>query len=145
MSAFSDSRRAEVTARAGHRCEYCHLPARGQVATFPIDHTTPRTAGGTTELSNLALTCPYCNAYKWTAVAGLDPETGDLTRFYHPREDAWSDHFEWSRGRPGELVGKTAIGRSTIAALRINSPDMIELRLLLSEVDLFPEVKEAHR
>jgi hypothetical protein len=119
------------------------LPTRGQVATFPIDHIQPRTAGGTTDLSNLALTCPHCNAHKWTAVAGADPETGDSTRFYHPREDVWREHFEWSRERPGELAGKSAIGRSTIAALRINSPDMIELRLLLSEVNLFPEMEEA--
>lgn len=143
MSAFSQSRRAEVAARAGHRCEYCHLPSRGQVATFPIDHIKPRTAGGATDLSNLALTCPHCNAYKWTAVAGSDPETGDSTRLYHPREDSWSEHFEWSRERLGELAGKTAIGRSTIAALWINSRDMIELRLLLFEVDLFSEIKEA--
>lgn len=140
MSAFSEARRAEVTARAGHRCEYCHLPTRGQVATFPIDHIIPRGVGGQNDPSNLALTCPHCNAHKWTATAGPDPETGEPVRFYHPRDDAWAEHFGWSADHTGELVGKTAIGRATIAGLRVNDPDMISLRVLLAELNLFPEV-----
>ena len=140
MSAFSDVRRAEVTSRAGHRCEYCHLPTRGQVATFPIDHVIPRTAGGTTTLTNLALTCPHCNAHKWTAVEGVDPEAGETTRLFHPRTDIWGDHFAWSMGPTGELIGRTPIGRVTITALRMNDPDVVTLRSLLAELGLFPEV-----
>jgi hypothetical protein len=140
VSAFSDARRAEVAARAGHRCEYCHLPTRGQVATFPIDHVIPKTVGGTNDVENLALTCPHCNAHKWTAVEGPDPETGEAVRFFHPRQDVWGDHFGWPADRPGELIGKTAIGRATVTALRINDPDMVGLRVLLAELTLFPEV-----
>ena len=125
--------------RAGHRCEYCHLPTRGQVATFPIDHIVSRRAGGTTDLENLALTCPHCNAYKWTAAEGIDPETGETVRFFHPRRESWADHFEWSAARPGELVGRTPTGRATIAGLEINDPEMIALRVLLSELGLFLE------
>jgi hypothetical protein len=51
------------------------------------------------------------------------------------------DHFEWTLDCPGELVGKTATGRATVAGLRINEADMVELRLLLAEVGLFPEVR----
>jgi hypothetical protein len=141
VSAFSEVRRAEVVARAGHRCEYCHLPTRGQVATFPIDHVIPRNRGGTTDPDNLALTCPHCNAHKWTEVDSSDPETGETARFFHPRHDSWADHFEWSSERPGELVGRTPIGRATVAGLRINDADMVELRLLLAEVGLFPEMR----
>ena len=140
MSAFSPVRRDEVMARAGFRCEYCHLPTRGQVATFPIDHVIPKNAGGTNDPSNLALTCPHCNAHKWTATAGPDPETGTDGRFFHPRVDSWDEHFAWSADERGELIGKTATGRATIAALRINDVGMVELRVLLAEVDLFPEV-----
>jgi hypothetical protein len=139
VSAFSDSRRAEVAARAGQRCEYCHLPTRGQVATFPIDHIVARNRGGTTALDNLALTCPHCNAHKWTAAEGTDPETGETVRLFYPRTDVWNDHFEWSAARPGELVGRTPTGRVTILGLRINDVDMIELRRLLAELGLFPE------
>lgn len=140
MSAFSDVRRAEVTSHAGHRCEYCHLPTRGQVATFPIDHVIPRNAGGTTATDNLALACPHCNAHKWTAVEATDPDTGEACRLFHPRQDRWDDHFEWSSVRPGELVGRTPVGRVTTAGLRINDPGMVSLRSLLAELGLFPEV-----
>ena len=139
MSAFSEVRRAEVSTRAGHRCEFCHLPVRGQVATFPIDHIVPRTAGGTNELSNLALTCPHCNAHKWTAAEGVDPETNASVALFNPRVDRWGEHFVWSADRPGELVGRTGTGRATVATLRINDADMIALRVLLAEVGLFPE------
>lgn len=140
MSEFSDSRRAEVATRAGHRCEYCRLPCRGQVATFPIDHIQPKSLGGPNELGNLALTCPHCNAYKWAETEGLDAVTSRTVRFFNPRQDRWDDHFEWSETVPGELVGRTPIGRVTIDGLRINDPDMIALRLLLAELQLFPEV-----
>lgn len=140
MSAFSDVRRAEVVVRAGHRCEYCHLPTRGQVATFPIDHVIPRGGGGTNGLDNLALTCPHRNAHKWTETSLPDPATGEPARLFHPRQDHWSDHFEWSAHQPGELVGRTAVGRATVAGLRINDPDMIALRLLLAELKLFGEI-----
>jgi hypothetical protein len=140
VSAFSDTRRAEVAARAGYRCEYCHLPTRGQVATFPIDHVVPRNRDGPTDPSNLALTCPHCNAHKWVAIEGPDPETGAIAPFFHPRIDAWADHFEWSRERVGVLVGRTATGRATIVGLRINDDDMIELRQLLAELGLFAGV-----
>lgn len=139
MSAFSAVRRAEVTARAGHRCEYCRLPTRGQVATFPIDHVLSRQRGGTTDLANLALTCPHCNAHKWTEADGVDPLTGETAPFFHSRRDVWDENFAWSAERPGELIGRTPTGHATIAGLRMNDPDMIELRALFAELGLFPE------
>lgn len=137
MSACSPVRRAEVSSRAGQRCEYCHLPTRGQVATFPIDHIIPRHAGGTTALDNLALTCPHCNAHKWTVVEAVDRDTGEPVRLFHPRQVEWADHFEWGGG--GVIAGRTPVGRATLAALRMNDRDMMELRALLAELGLFPE------
>ncbi|MCE9562500.1 MAG: HNH endonuclease [Planctomycetes bacterium] len=139
MSAFSEIRRAEVAQRAAHRCEYCHLPTRGQVATFPIDHIIPRSRGGTTDLGNLALACPHCNAHKWTGEEGIDPDTGATTAFFNPRQDFWAEHFEWSAERPGELIGRTPVGRATIDGLQINDVSMVEIRILLAELRLFPE------
>ena len=141
MSAFSDVRRAEVSARAGHRCEYCHLPTRGQVATFPIDHIVPRRNGGTTDLSNIALTCPHCNAHKWTAAEGTDPDTDEPAALFNPRRDSWADHFEWAADPPGKLIGLTPVGRATVASLGINDADMIALRVLLAELGLFAEAR----
>lgn len=141
MSAFSPARRAEVASRAGNRCEYCHLATRGQVATFPIDHIEPRSAEGTNKPENLALTCPHCNAYKWTATESADPATGEPASLFHPRRQSWDQHFEWAPGGTGELLGRTATGRATIQCLRINDADMIELRRLLIELGLFADAR----
>ncbi|MGH7168835.1 MAG: HNH endonuclease [Gemmataceae bacterium] len=83
MTAFSDEVRDAVVGRAGGRCEYCHLPTRGQVATFPIDHVQRRGSGGETILENLALACPLCNAHKWAHTTGTDPLSGASVRFRH--------------------------------------------------------------
>ena len=140
MSAFSEVRRAEVVDRAGYRCEYCHIPTRGQVATFPIDHVVPRSAGGEHGVENLALTCPRCNANKWTQKAVQDELTDLTVQLFHPRHDDWTEHFAWSIESFGELVGLTPTGRATVTALRINDADSIALRLFLNEVGLFPDL-----
>jgi len=137
VSLFSPSRRAEVTARAEHRCEYCHLPTRGQVATFPIDHIIPKRTGSSHDPENLALACPQCNAHKWTAIQAQDPATGRFVALFHPRCDDWNEHFEWLGD--GELGGRTPCARATVVALQMNSPTMIDLRRLLSSLGLFPE------
>ena len=139
MSAFSEAKRAEITRRAGYRCEYCRLPTRGQVATFPIDHIFPSSAGGTNDSDNLALSCPHCNAHKWTAYEGVDPDTAETVPFFNPRMDDWDAHFEWSAVEPCELNGKTPSGRATVLGLKINDGDMIELRRLLAELGIFTE------
>ena len=137
MSAFSSARRREVVERAGDRCEYCRLPQEGQVATFPIDHIAPKSAGGSNELENIALTCPHCNSHKWSAVESIDPETGLVARLFNPRIDAWDEHFQWPSPTTGVLIGKSAIGRCTIQALEINATTMVRLRILLSELGMF--------
>jgi hypothetical protein len=48
---------------------------------------------------------------------GIDPESGVLTRLYHPRTNQWTDHFEW---HGLTLLGKTAVGRTTVEVLAIN-------------------------
>jgi 5-methylcytosine-specific restriction endonuclease McrA len=78
MSAISETMRATVVARAMDRCEYCHLPTRGQVATFPIDHVTPRSSSGDTILDNLALACPHCNGSK-------EPRNNNLVNLLLPQ------------------------------------------------------------
>jgi hypothetical protein len=143
MTVFSDDVRDAVVDRAGGRCEYCHLPRRGQVATFPIDHVLPRSGGGETLLANLALACPHCNAHKWAHTSGLDPVSGASVPLFHPRRDLWADHFQWSIQERGVLEGKTARGRATIAQLHINAPDMVSIRQLLATLGLFTEISAA--
>lgn len=141
MTAFSDEVRAAVVARAGERCEYCHLPKRGQVATFPIDHILPRSDGGETILDNLALACPCCNAHKWAHASAMDPVSGASLPLFNPRTQVWSDHFQWSNEERGVLEGKTPCGRATIAQLQMNDSEMVAIRQLLATLGLLPEIR----
>ena len=86
---------------------------------FEIDHIIPIAKGGTDDLDNLCLACPECNRYKRNRISFIDPETGEEHRFFHPLNDEWDEHFAWSANRR-EVIGLTAIGRATIAGLRMN-------------------------
>jgi cation diffusion facilitator CzcD-associated flavoprotein CzcO len=74
---------------------------------------------------NLALACYHCNAHKGPNLSGIDPESGELVRLFHPRQDRWDEHFE----RNGVLiVGRTAVGRATVGLLKMNAADRRRLR-----------------
>lgn len=124
-----------VWQRAAHRCEYCRFPHACAELPFEVDHIIARKHRGETASDNLALTCFYCNSYKGPNIAGIDPETDATTPLFHPRRDAWVDHFRWNGP---ELVGMTAIGRTTIDVLRINHPDALAVRASLIEEGVFP-------
>ena len=48
-----------------------------------------------------------------------------MTELFHPRRDRWKDHWE----RAGlYLVGKPAIGRTTVRVLTMNSEDQLMVR-----------------
>ena len=118
-----------VRERAGNCCEYCLLPQRlSPLASLQIEHVIPKKHGGNDDLENLALACIDCNLHKGTNVAGFDPETGSLTELYHPRRHVWSDHFRWDKAY---IVGNTAIGRTTILVLNLNSEEQMQLRSVL--------------
>jgi hypothetical protein len=118
--AASASLRRRVAVRAGHRCEYCGLSQLGQAATFHLDHVQPEASGGKTLFENLALACIHCSLRKGARVTANDPKTRRAARLFHPRTQQWNHHFRWSGH---ELVGITATGRATIAALALNSPE----------------------
>ena len=114
-----------VLERAGQRCEYCGLAQEGQEATFHIDHIVPRSAGGRTNASNLALACVSCSLRKEARRSGLDPETGRLVSIFHPRGQSWTNHFAWNGVR---VVGLTTTGRATIEVLKLNRPVILVIR-----------------
>ena len=74
---------------------------------------------------NLALACHHCNCHKGTNLSALDPDTGELTRLFHPRRDSWREHFA---ERDGEIIGVSAIGRATAKLLKMNGNGRLELR-----------------
>jgi HNH endonuclease len=115
-----------VRLRAGDRCEYCRLAQAGQEATFHVDHVVPRVAGGVTALENLALACVSCSLRKGARSLAIDPATGAATQLFHPRLHVWSDHF--GADASGEILGLTAVGRGTVAALSMNRVLAVKIR-----------------
>jgi hypothetical protein len=61
--------------------------------------------------------------------------TDELEPLFNPRVDDWTEHFEWDGA---ELTGKTAIGRTTIAVLRINLAERVQHRERLIAAGVFP-------
>ena len=123
---MSPAVRARVRERAGNRCEYCQLRQEDSpLAALHIEHIVPRIHGGADDHYNLALACIDCNLHKGPNLTGIDPETRRVTELFHPRHQRWEDHFEW---RGIYLIGKTAIGRTTIRVLNMNSEDQLALR-----------------
>ena len=74
----ADAYRQLVVARAGGACEYCRLLEAATGVTFHIEHVLPRSCGGGTAMSNLALICPGCNLAKADRAKNKD-QSGILT------------------------------------------------------------------
>jgi hypothetical protein len=118
-------------------CEYCHAAEQWQYVRFTVDHVVPLSKGGVDSLDNLALACFHCNRRKSDYLVGIDPESGIEVPLFNPRRDRWSDHFIWSVD--GLLiVGLTATGRATIAALLLNRDRVIQIRAADKEIGRHP-------
>jgi hypothetical protein len=118
----------EIWRRAENRCEYCRISSPRYRLPFQIDHIIARQHGGPTAIGNLALACLHCNRFKGPNIAGLDPESGELVRLFHPRTDLWEEHFRLEGAR---IAGRTAIGRATVQVLAMNAADLLLVRLEL--------------
>lgn len=120
MPRTSEKLRKRINQAAQNRCEYCQTMQEMTLATFHLDHIIPLAAGGATEFENLCLSCPFCNEFKAGTWRARDPRTGRQVRLFNPRRDHWHKHFEW--GADGtQIIGLTARGRATVAALRLNN------------------------
>ncbi|MBI2929150.1 MAG: HNH endonuclease [Verrucomicrobia bacterium] len=126
-----------VAARAGHRCEYCQAPEAVFNFPFEVEHIVPPNRHGPDDESNWALACRACNLPKSDHVEAVDPVSGARVRLFHPRRDNWQEHFRLD-GATGEIVGLTAIGRATVALLKMNSPAQLTARRLWSRLRLLP-------
>jgi hypothetical protein len=119
-----------VADRAKGGCEYCWSQALFSPDPFSVEHIVPRSRGGTSELSNLALSCQGCNNRKYTSIEALDRVTGELVPLYHPRLQPWSDHFTWNQNYL-LLLGLSPTGRATVEKLQLNRAGVINLRRIL--------------
>ena len=79
----------------------------------------------------------HCNRYKGPNVAGIDSQTRELTRLFHPRVDEWNTHFRWNGA---EVVGRSPIGRVTISVLFMNDPEVVWLRSTLAAENVSREL-----
>ena len=122
--------RAFVRARADNRCEYCQRrQATSPLIRLQIEHIIPIKHGGSDELDNLGLACAECNLKKSSDLAGFDPKTNELTPLFHPRLQSWGEHFAWNGF---QIIGTTAVGRTTVRVLDLNSAPRLRVRLATS-------------
>ena len=127
--------RMQVRQRAAERCEYCLMPQEFTDASHEIDHVIAEKHDGPTEARNLALACFPCNNHKGPNIAGIDPDSGEIVRLFHPRQDRWDEHFAWN----GPILrGLTPIGRATIRVLAINTRHRVAHRQALIAEGVFP-------
>ncbi len=124
----------EVWRRADGHCEYCQLSQEFDDRPFEIDHIRSQKHRGPTIASNLALSCFRCNSFKGSDISSIDILTGKLTPLFNPRRHKWTTHFRWEGPY---LIGRTPIGRVTVALLHINDELRVELREELIAEGLF--------
>jgi hypothetical protein len=124
------TRRQRIRTRAKGLCEYCRLAESHTNLPHEVDHIRAKKHLGQTTLANTCWACAYCNSAKGTNVAGFDPLTDQLVPLFNPRLDDWEEHFTWDGPI---LVGRTAIGRATIAVLGINRDERVAHRRLLMD------------
>ena len=60
-------------------------------------------------------------------MTAIDVETETAVRLFHPLQQRWADHFRWDESGI-YMVGLTPVGRVTIAALKLNRPQLVESR-----------------
>ena len=131
---MDDETKQFVRQRAEDRCEYCGVHQRYYPDfTFHIEHIVARQHRGPDEPENLAFACHLCNNKKGPNLSGIDPDTGELTRLFNPRTDAWNTHFRL--GDDGFILGLTPIGRTTAYVLGINVAVRVQIRRVIAQLE----------
>jgi hypothetical protein len=121
-----------IAARAASLCEYCLLHEDDTLFGCEVDHVISEKHGGPTHTDNLAYACMSCNRNKGSDISSLVPGTVHLTRFFHPRQDQWRDHFHLDSGDGITIVSLTEVGEATARIFGFNTPDrLLERQALL--------------
>jgi hypothetical protein len=128
MSAYlSAELRQQLLDADDRRCAYCQTTQANSGYPMVVDHIIPRSRGGKTEFDNLCFACHRCNEFKGSMTVLEDPLTGEMMPLFHPRRQAWSDHFAWDETGIC-IVGVTAVGRVTVIALNMNNEVIMDAR-----------------
>ncbi len=138
MSAYVPAAlRRRVSEYFAHCCAYCRTAEHLTVTIFEFEHILPQSAGGETVFENICFACPTCNRYKADRTLAIDPDTQLEVALFHPHRDTWQEHFVWNENAT-ELLGLSATGRATIAALRMNRGQLIRVRRMWVAMDEHP-------
>lgn len=90
---------------------------------------------------NLCLACAWCNSFKSDKIRGIDPVTSVEVPLFHPREQIWHEHFEWSSDGVF-VIGRTSIGRATVDVLKMNNEYIVPARRRWISVGWHPPQQE---
>ncbi len=128
---ISQELRRQVASRAAHLCEYCLIHEKDTAFGCAVDHIISLKHGGATDADNLAYACVFCNRFKGSDIGSIVWQTKEFTRFYNPRSDRWSEHFQLQNAT---LQPLTAIGEVTARILGFNDGDrLLERQLLIDQ------------
>lgn len=127
MSAISRETKDKIRREAKNRCGYCLLPQEIVSMDLEIEHLRPIADGGTNDEVNLWLACRNCNGFRHAKTHAADPQTKTKILIFNPRTQNWNEHFEFSADNT-EIIGKTACGRATVIALRLNYRQAVNAR-----------------
>ena len=124
---ISSELRTMLEKRDKKRCLYCLISENNCGLRMHVDHIIPVSAGGSTTLDNLCLTCFSCNVYKGAKQTWSDPLTQETVPLFHPLCHNWNDHFCWNESKT-KIIGLSSCGRATIEALKMNNPTVVNAR-----------------
>ncbi len=117
----------KVRQTAKHRCGFCLFLQKYLPNMLRIDHIQPISKGGTNVEENLWLLCETCNGAKSDKTEAFDTETNTMVPLFNPRTQIWDEHFEWSDDYTS-IIGKTPVGRITVAELNLNKTRLVIVR-----------------
>lgn len=138
----NQSLRKQVADRAYHVCEYCLLHEDDTFWGFEVEHIISRKHDGDTTPDNLAWACVCCNRNKGTDIGTLVGNPARLTRLFHPRREAWAEHFVLQQV---EIEGLSDVGAGTAKLLKLNEDVRLKERRGLQLVGRYPTVEALAR
>jgi hypothetical protein len=137
MSYISPELKKLVITRAGNCCEYCRVNQSWFNSSFHIEHIVAEKHEGKTIPENLCWSCPDCNFSKGSDTGSFDPQTGNYSFLYNPRNQIWNEHFSINY-ETAHLEALTPEGRVTIKLLKLNFSARITLRELRIQTKQYP-------
>ena len=129
MSRISLDLDRKIRLQAKNRCGYCLSPQAITTIPLEIDHLVAQSKGGADVEDNLWLACRVCNGFKYAKSHGVDFVTGETAALFNPRAQSWPEHFTFSADKT-KISGRTACGRATVIALRLNNEQAVNARKL---------------